>query len=261
MTTTPRKRKNSLGIGYREILSTLLEEIRDGTWKVGEPFVTEGELTKRFATTRTTVRQALQELATLGYIKRRRGSRSMLMTSDPSCDFVNSVRSISELLHYAHRTNSKLVNVEKGTAGKQLADRLDVEVGSAWTCIEIVRKPLHGGLPIGFSRIYCSGKFEGLEQHLGDSCIVYNILEVEYGVVFRRVKRQIEAMAASADVAARLKLKEGSPVLAIKTIFVEGGENVIEIGLAYFPANRFRLEMVLERGPGQWDRLNELSSG
>lgn len=234
-------------VGYRDILGYLLGEIHAARWQVGEAIVSEADLVDRFGTTRTTVRQALKELETLGYIKRRRGTRSVLISTDPSDDFVNSVRSIGEMLQYSQRTRSQLLGVTDVTVDAALAERLSVPAGEKWVRAEYLRNPMRGSLPLGYSDIYLPECYAGVVELLSDNHTVYTLLQEHYGIVISRVEQEIQAAAADRRIAGILKVEEGSPLMVVRTRFVTGAGVPAEVGFGHFPAGRFRLEMVLER--------------
>ena len=239
-------------VGYRDILDFMLVEINRGRWEVGSAIISEADLVNQFGTTRTTVRQALKELETQGYIKRRRGTRSILISAEPSADFVNSVRSIGELLQYSQRTNSRLIGSTRVITGDALAERLGVAAGREWLRVDYLRMPQRGGLPLGYSEIYVDRQYAAVEADLVDDRTVYSLLEEKYGVSICRVEQELQAAAADGRVAELLKVAPGSPIMVVRTLFINGAGAIVEVGMGHFPAGRFRFEMVLERsGAGQ----------
>jgi GntR family transcriptional regulator of arabinose operon len=61
---------------YHQLKDIILQAIRDGGIREGEPLPSESELVRRFAVSRNTVRQAIGALATEGLVVRRRGKRT-----------------------------------------------------------------------------------------------------------------------------------------------------------------------------------------
>jgi GntR family transcriptional regulator len=247
-------RPSERGVGYREITQALIADIKAGDWKPGDQFPTEAELVERFNSSRATVRESLRELETFGFVKRRRGTRSILISADPSSAFANSVQSVSELMQYTRRTVSSILTRELTLASPYLADRLEVEIDSKWLRVEILRRTPQGSLPIGYSEIYINGMYAEIANDLDDKVIaVYSMLEERYGVIFQQVAQKIEAAAANANVASRLKIEVGSPVLEVRTDFIASGGREVEIGFSYFPAGRYHIDVLLERSGGRLD--------
>jgi GntR family transcriptional regulator len=58
---------------YHHLKSSLLSEIQAGKWEPGEAIPSEPELARKFSVSRTTVRQAVGDLVSSGYLTRRQG--------------------------------------------------------------------------------------------------------------------------------------------------------------------------------------------
>lgn len=58
---------------YKQLKSQLLDHIRVGQWQPGEQLPSEADLANQFQVSRTTVRQAVGDLVSSGYIVRRQG--------------------------------------------------------------------------------------------------------------------------------------------------------------------------------------------
>ena len=233
--------------GYREIADLLIADIRAGAWQVGGQLPPESALVDRFGASRNTIRESLRILDSLGYIKRRRGTRSLLVSADPSDRFVNSVQSIGELLQYSQRTSSRLISVDLIVATGALAERLGVAVGSQWLRAQVLRIPKRSDTPIGFSEIFIAGRYAAVAERLDQGGPVYQQLEAMFDLNFARVEQSIEAAPESVSAATFLGVAEGSPLLAVRTDFVTAAGEVAEIGFGHFPAHRYRIEIMLER--------------
>lgn len=245
-TSVPRER----GPGYRQIATRLIADIHAQCWQIGDPLPTEAELVERFGASRNTVRESLRALELNGYIRRHRGTRSVLLSCEPKENFVNSVQSINELLQYSRRTETRIISIELIVATAALAERLGVAQGSQWLRLELLRMPLRGTLPIGFSEIYIHGRHAALAEKMRISGPAYKVLEEELGIAFKRVEQSIDAGAASPAIAEYLKVEVGSPLLLVRTDFISASSgDIVEIGFGHFPADRYRMEIILERGP------------
>lgn len=234
-------------MGYRQIASTLIEEIHRGSWGLNQTLPSEMELVERFGVGRNTVREALRELQDLGYLSRRRGTRSVLVRTSSESSFVNSVRSIDELLDYAKNTQNALLASERVILGPEQAKRLDSPVGSDWLRLQILRRRDPNGLPFCYSEIYIRPKFEDVLPLLPSDQNVYAIIEKKHNLVIRRVLQEIEAAAADDNIASRLHVPVGSPILLARTKFQSSDGEVIEVGLAHFAMGRYRVRIALDR--------------
>lgn len=248
MPAETRGRKRS--IGYKDISTALIRDIQHGAWAVGDLLPSEMDLVARFGVGRNTVREALRELQDLGYLRRRRGARSVLSSADPERGFVNSVRSVGELLEYAKATHSMQLGVEHIRASEALARRLDCPVEREWVRIGMLRSREAGTPPFCYSEVYIDPKYSAVVKSLENENEIYPVIEREFGIVIRRVVQVIEAAGADANIASRLNVAVGSPILEVRTTFLSSDGQVVEIGLARFPAGRYKVRIGLDRKAG-----------
>jgi GntR family transcriptional regulator len=236
-------------VGYREIAKQLTSDIRQGVWKAGAEFPTEAELVGRFRASRNTVRESLRELEGLGYVKRRRGARSILISADPPSEFTNSVQSIGEWLQYSRSTVSNVLTTQIVVANSDLSQHLGVPVESKWLKVEVMGANQGSSQPIGFSEMYIDERYADIADELqSNNGVAYTILERMHGVIFRQVSQKIQAAAANANIASRLNIPIGSPILSIRTDFITNTDQLVEIGFWHFPAGKYHFEMTLKRG-------------
>ena len=243
----PPNPKTRRGVGYRDIASQLIAEIHRGAWKAGGMLPSEAELVARFGVGRNTVREAFRQLQELGYIVRRRGARSVLASAAPQDGFVNSVRSIEALLHYVRLTSTTLLATDHIKVDENLSKRLGVGAGTEWVRLGILRS--RDMRALCFSEVYLEPRFKDISAIVEGETSIYALIEQRYGLVCSSVEQEIEADAASADVASRLNIPVGSPILFVRTKFYADDGRLFEVGLTHFPARRYKVRMRLERKP------------
>lgn len=235
--------------GYRQIAETLVREIAGGRWAVGDCLPSEMQLVERFGVGRNTVREALRELAGRGYLGRRRGARSVLLSASPEDGFVNSVRSVEQLIDYATFGHATLLMSETVRLDASLAQRLDNTAGTEWVRVGILRRREESGDPFCYSEIYLDPRYEDIVPLIGEETRLFPLIERHHGVVLRRVLQDTEAAAADANIASRLNIPAGTPILLVRTRFYSDEGQLVETGLSHFPGGRYRVRIALER-PG-----------
>lgn len=232
---------------YARVAAAIIGEILQGSWEVGGAMPTEAELGRRFAVSRNTVREALRRLEADGYIRRRQGARSVLVSRSPDKAFVNAANAPGDLLLYVSDTRSQHLATEHILADQRLAELLGGDTGERWIRISFLRFQDGAPDPICYSEIHVRGEHAEALSGLGASATVYDVLERHYGVSFARVEQEIEATAADANLASRLNVSRGTPLLQVRTSFILPGEALAEVALTWFPEKRYRLRIRLER--------------
>lgn len=151
----PRKRTT-----YVDIFETLVREIASGSYAVNDLMPTEKGLVERFHVARPTVREALRRLEELGYIRRRRGMRSVLLSINPANTFVNSVKSVEELLLYANVASWRIFGSTRVRADAELSEQLNCQLGQEWLRVDFLRYQNPEDFPLCYSNIYFHPKFQ-----------------------------------------------------------------------------------------------------
>jgi GntR family transcriptional regulator len=89
-------------------------------------------------------------------------------------------------------------------------------------------------------RVGLTGK-EDFSRHL------YEILEKDYNTIPSISKEKISAIAANADIAKKLIVKKGDPILLRIRLVCDPGDRPIEYNLGYYRADSFTYEIDIKR--------------
>ncbi len=73
---------------YFQLKTLIMDEIKNGTYKVGNPIPTEKELSETFQISRTTVQQAITELVQEGWLYRIKSKGTFVSQPKISQDFI-----------------------------------------------------------------------------------------------------------------------------------------------------------------------------
>lgn len=233
--------------GYRQIATTLIDEIQQGIWGVGRKLPTEQTLVDRFGVSRNTVREALRELQDFGYLSKRRGTRSEVIRAAADNSFLNSIRSVDELLEYVHATHGTVLSTDRVILMEDQARLLDAAPGSEWVRLQLIRRRDPSAAPFCYSEAFLAPKFAEALDQLGPAFDIHRAVEARYGISIGRVIQEIEAIAATEGVALKLQVPTGSPILLARTTFHSTQGEVVEVGLAHFAPGRYKMKIALDR--------------
>jgi GntR family transcriptional regulator len=214
---------------YRQIKHLITESLVSGEWRPGEPIPSEIELAHRYSVSQGTVRKAIIELADQNLLVRHQGKGT----------FVAS--------HSGERKNFPFLRItpDRGSLASVSATLIDfwrikLDADSAgWLGVPeaasafLIRRLL---APAGRGVVYeeiklPAGIFEGLSAETVDShhCMLYSMYESAFDVRILKVDERIKSAAAEGEVAARLDLDEGSPVLLIERVAYTYGDKPVEL--------------------------------
>ena len=249
MTTTSRTgRPGTPGVQAREpkyyVLKTYLLELTR-TQPPGTPVPSERILAEDFATSRTTVRQALAELVGEGRLQRLQGKGTFVARPKIAQPLVLSSYT-EDMQRRGANPSSQLLTLTTEPADEEVAARLAVEPGALVVHVERLR--LTDGEPMAVEQSRLSAdRFPGLEGHLARHGSLYAALREEYGVEPFEAEETIETGAASPVEAAVLGTETGLPVLLLGRQTFDADGRPFEYVRAIYRGDRFKLVARLTR--------------
>lgn len=228
---------------YFSIKGDLLETI-DGA-APGTMLPTERELAERFATSRTTVRQAIAELVLEGRLVRTQGSGTFV--AEPKLIQLRQLTSFTDDVRDRGRDATSLVlDVTWTTPDPEVAEALDLAPGRRVHRIERVRRA--GAEAIAHEVAHLAGSYPRLRAELERRGSLYATLTDAYGVELGAAQDAVETTVASPTEAALLGVETGLPMLSIRrTAWARDGRPV-EFTRAVYRGDRFRFVARYETG-------------
>lgn len=232
---------------YRAISDALRERIIRGDYALGAMLPTEKELVVHFGVSRYTVRAALQQLREQGFVSMRRGSGTRVVSTSPGATYVQSVRSLSELLQYPD-TSFELSDAGTVTLAHAQAARLSLGAGSTWFRIAGLRRSDVTGAPICWQEIYVLPEFEDTARRvLTEHGPVHKIIEGAHSEVIANAQLEIFASRIDPGLAARLEVEPESAAMTINRRYTSQDGRVFETTVSIHPEDRFVYSLELSR--------------
>jgi len=226
------------------VLKTYLLELTR-TKPPGTPVPSERILAEDFSTSRTTVRQALQELVGEGRLQRLQGKGTFVARPKIAQPLVLSSYT-EDMQRRGAKPSSRLLELTTEPADDEVAERLAVEPGTPLVRVERLR--LTDGEPMALEQSRLSAeRFPGLEAHLERYGSLYAALREEYGVEPAEAEETIETGAASPTEAALLGTETGLPLLLLGRQTFDGQGRPFEYVRAIYRGDRFKLVARLSR--------------
>lgn len=207
---------------YHQLQQILKAEIEAGKWPLGGRIPAETELAELFGVSKITVRQALQELADMGYIRREHGRGTFVCRRK----FEQGPRELTSFTEEMRRQNlvaaSRILAQSVKRAGGRAAEALGLPHHSFVFILKRVR--LTEGEPMTIQTAHIPAALvPGLE--LADEASLYDVLQRRYHLFAARAKETYFAAAADASAAKLLGIRRGSPVFAVERVtFLPNGK-------------------------------------
>jgi GntR family transcriptional regulator len=231
---------------YSRVESVLASEIADGALKPGDQLPTEDDLIRRFEVSRITVRRAIQNLVGRGIVEIRRGKGTFVAAPKIRHELTELSGFVEDMHAVGRKATARVISKEIVTADRTVAGQLALTKGERVVRIRRVR--LADNVPISFDETY-------LPMEIGKKIItnnlkvepIFSLLERKYDVPLTEAEYKLEAVAAESEVAAALRVKQGSPIFRIERTSYSRGNRPVDYEKLYYRGDLVRFVTRLAR--------------
>lgn len=228
---------------YQRIRNALRARIESGEYREGDRLPPESELVEEFGVARMTVRQALAQLVFENLIVRQAGLGTFVAAQRnvvASIDAASHLSFEEQVSAQGQVPELKLLGFGTMPATPEVAERLAIAASEEVYCLERLR--------------YVDDQLIGLEiryviEPVGRriprdrirTMPTFGLLEIALGRPLDTVDVSMFATSATAETAAKLKLRRGAPILVREHIGLDAGGRVVLFGNSIYRGNlRFR---------------------
>ena len=221
--------------------------IDSGALKEGDMLPPENDLCVHLGVSRPTVRQALSELVSEGWLTRQKGKGTFV--SHPKIDvrFLQKLESFNNQMRQKGLTPStKVLSLRKVPGVPRINEKL--RLGPDEPLISLMRLRFGDGEPVvGVDTYIPYTRYPGmLEQDLERGSL-YERLETLYNARISRVHREIEAANANRREAELLDIESGSAICLVKTTGFTDADLPVEYSVARYRGDRNKFSIELYR--------------
>lgn len=231
---------------YQKIFDDIKLAIDEGTYAPGDKIPTELELSEAYAVSRITVRRAIEDLSTAGFLVKRRGLGTFVCAPRMRRKLLQGglPESFTDICRKNGRVpGGKLLNREIVVARSDEREFFGLEKGGL--VLHIQRLRTADEQPIFEENMivpYEENKELASVDLSGES--IYQLMDRLYGrrpVTNSRVL--VESVGASSGRAMRLQVGSGEPLLYITTYALDQNDAPAYIGRQYFIGSRYMLDL------------------
>lgn len=217
---------------YRVLFNNLKGQIDDGHYKKGDLLPSENDLCKLYSTTRPTVRQALSELARLGYIVRHHGKGSIV--SEPKNGLgILSLKGSTAGVGKRNLQTKVLAKTTKTNWPIDFPYELTETQRSAG-CLYLSRLRYVNGSPTLYEETYITDiDLPRFTMHNLEKNSLFETLNKYHKVEIKEGEQKIWAIAADKAVSELLSVKQGKPMLHMKRSMHTNRPNLIIYSFLY----------------------------
>lgn len=231
--------ENSILPLYYQFKSLITNKIKNDEWKVEDKIPSESELIAEYGVTHHTVIKALNELAKEGLIYTRKGKGR----------FVSPRKIVENLLLLESYTDSlkakgivpdvRTIDKTLSAPDEEIAFSLNLDENEK--VIRIERLSYIDGVPSVHLLSYIPYKIAPsiMETDI-TNCSIYRILREVYSIELVKAQNYIEATFADQDIAAVLKIKEGTMIMVNEGISFTYNNTPVEYTRITYKGDKYK---------------------
>jgi len=233
---------------YRQLANVIRAMARERGG--GEMAFTEQQLCGRFGVSRTTVRQALQELAADGLVVRLQGKGTTLIPrKEGEARPLWIFGTLEDMIAYGHETAYKLIDHGSAAPPHDVAELLQLPPDSP--AYRFVGTRSSNGLPFAVLETWLPYPI-GVQvlPHLGGNSPITVLVDDKLGIHVAAVEQSFSAAPAPAALRDLIEVKRGRPVLVIRRLYFDAGGTPVGLSINYCNSERFQYRVRLQRRSG-----------
>ena len=232
---------------YVQIQRILEERLAEGVYPIGSLMPPELELAVEFNSSRTTIREALRYLTERGYVERRQGIGTRVISNTSRSTFFQSFGSLEELFQVAVQTYYVVLDIKTVVLEAEIAELVGGLAGEEWILVNGVRWTEPGGKPICYIQSYIPKRFEHLVDQLPElEGPFFSLLERHAEGPIEEAVQEIRALPMPPEFARQLGLKPGAWSLQLLRRYItEAG--VLIASFNWHPADQMAYVMHIHR--------------
>jgi GntR family transcriptional regulator len=199
---------------YYQLKNKLKDKIESGEFVPDQPIPSERELSENLNISRMTVRQALSQLVSEGFLYRERGRGTFVSKTKFE---QRNIMSFSDIVKKKGLTpKTKILHFKKIEASEDIKDILQLKTHEL--IYDIKRLRLANDVPIGIEEVFIPEKFCPNLEKYDLTASLYKLIREEYSYAISHVDNTIEACKPSKEEKVLLNLHGSTPVLKVSGI-------------------------------------------
>jgi GntR family transcriptional regulator len=237
--------KNSPVPIYHQLEEYIKQQIEDGNLIEESVIPSEREYAQTFQISRMTVRQAINNLVSDGYLKRQKGRGTFVNKKKVEQELQGMTSFTEDMLSRGLSPSSTLLSFQIILADKKIALKLRIKENDHVYKIKRIR--LADGAPMALETAYIPVEIvPGLTEE-NSNLSLYQYIEENLSLSISEATQEIEASIAGSLDAQTMEINIGDPVLLIERISYLQNGTPFELVKSTFRADRYRFIHTMKR--------------
>lgn len=231
---------------YKQLTQELITYIQENL-EVGDILASERKLMQQTKMSRTTIRLAMKELETSGYIKTEHGRGRFVVNKEINNYNLAGMYSFSEHMKLlGHNPTTEILTAEILQANDELTNKVKVALPPPFVHFKRIR--LADKEPMILEDTYLpQKKFPGIENLVSNTRGLYEVLQSNFETIIKKAEDEMFAKIAEEETASFLNIQMGDPVIEILRKTYDTKNNLIEFTHSFARSDKFSYRIIHTR--------------
>ncbi len=230
---------------YYQLMDIIIEMIEEGLLSENDQLPSERELCETYNVSRSTVRQAIQELEKDGYIYRQHGKGTFVSPEKFKQDLLSFYSFTDEMRKIGKIPSSQVLDFKVIECSEELAKKMRLDAGERVYMFTRLRLADNEPMMLETSYVPCN-RFPGLTKEQLEESAMYEIFTKKYNTVFTCAEEIFQSVLTKEEEAAFLSYRSGLPAMMIERITHEN-DMIIEYTKGIARGDRFKYHALLKK--------------
>ncbi len=236
---------------YQQLKTLLHAQIQQGLLSPNSPIPSERDLCATYNLSRTTVRQAVNELVGEGILAKKQGKGTFVVTRKIAQELIKMTSFEKTIAGQGLSPSSKVIACQEIESDVEIAHVLNLSINEK--IIKLVLLGLANDEPMVYYVSffpYTLGQFmikkAGENERMGKSFSTYDLYAGDCAVQPVCAQQTFEAAIADAEARQFLGVKAGTPVFLVTSLINDVNGAILEYRKAVYRGDRYKFQIVRE---------------
>lgn len=231
---------------YHQLSQSLLTQITNGEFSPGDALPPERELTTVYDVSRITVRRAIDELESEGYVRREQGKGTFVAPPRIQRGILKLTSFSEDIRALGMTPGSKLLTFRREPAQARVAKELRLQDGEEVWFVERLRFADSDVIGLNLSYLSLPQGVKLSQHELEEEVSLWKLL-AEKGVLLAESDKVIGAIPAEDWHAELLNVKRGTPLLQVEGVAYSDRGQPVEFHQIITRADRYKYQLRVTR--------------
>jgi len=225
---------------YYQLASILRQKIEDGEWQPRSPIPSERQLEVMYNISRTTIREAINNLVQQGYLYREHGRGTFVSPQKLQKGMMELTSFSEDLVKRGMEPGQIIRSLARIVPPPKVLQRLELAPGSTVCRIERIR--LGDGTPIGLQTSYLAlpPEQEITLEELETNGSLYRILSEKFHIFPTEADETLEVTLATPEEASLLGIATAAPLLLSERVLFSQERRPVEYVKILYRGDRYQ---------------------